>query len=307
MSSADSKIALVIVWFGPLPFWISAFLLSCRYNPKVEWLIFSDAPRPSGLPDNVKFLPMDLKMFNCRASEALGFNVQVTSAFAYKMCDLKIMYGRIFAPELQEFGFWGCCDMDIAWGDIRRFITDDILANYDVITSRIGRISGHFCLFRNHSEWTNLFRRIPDIAARVADSGTYRRIDEDGLSELLQGYGRSWLRRFWATRIRKLPLPRVYWERVLTTSGKHLRLMLADPTLSLRWRQGRTYGVHGEEMMYLHFHTIHKGMKGIDFDLGDPPREIAISPAGLFAVRTEENAGPENRVVGAVVGTQENR
>jgi hypothetical protein len=78
----------------------------------------------------------------------------------------------------------------------------------------------------------------------------------------------------------------------MTTSGKHQRQMLANPSLSMRWRDGRTYGVHGEEMMYLHFHSIRKGMKGIDFGYGDAPREFAVSPAGIFAVGvkdTDEN------------------
>ena len=283
----DSKIALVIVWFGPLPFWMPAFLLTCRRNPSVDWLVFSDQPVPAGVPPNVNFLPLDMESFNRRATAALGFEIRLQPAYAYKMCDLKIMYGRIFEPELRGYDFWGCCDMDVVWGDVRRFLTPELLENYDVITSRIGRISGHFCLFRNRPEWTDLFRRIPDVAARAGKGMKYCRIDEDGLTDLLQGYRASSWRRFWTRRVRKWPLPRVWWDRVWTTSGKHQRQMLADPSLCLRWRDGRAYGAGGEEMMYLHFHSVRKSMQGIDFGVDDPPREFTISPAGIIAGKTE--------------------
>jgi len=281
MKSRDSSLVLVIVWFGPLPFWMPAFLLSCRHNPGVEWRIFSDVIPPSNLPENVKFLSMDMETFNRRATDALGFRVHVTPAYAYKMCDLKIMYGRIFEKELRGFDFWGCCDMDIVWGNIRSFITPEVLENYDVITSRVGRISGHFCLFRNQSKWLELFRWIPDVKELVEQSDQCMRIDENLLTELLQRWTSGWVRRVWARYVQHLPVPRIYWGRELTTRGRQQRLMLDDSTLSLRWRNGRTYNVHGEEIMYLHFHEIRKGMKGIDFGYGDSPEEFTVSPVGL--------------------------
>lgn len=298
MSGEEPTIALVIVWFGPLPFWMPAFLLSCRHNPSVDWLIFCDQPAPAGVPGNVKFIPLDMDGFNRRATDALGFPIRLTPVFAYKMCDLKIMYGRIFEPELRGRDFWGCCDMDVVWGAVRSFLTPELLAGHDVITSRMERISGHFCLFRNRPEWADLFRRIPDVEERAGDSGKYRRIDEDGLTDLLQGYQNSRWRRFWTRRVRKWPLPRVWWNRVWTTSGKHQRQMLADPALCLRWRAGRTYGVGGEELLYLHFHSIRKGMPGIDFGAGDPPREFTVSPAGFRAVRAEGTDGNVSKTQG---------
>jgi hypothetical protein len=281
--NAGRRIALVNVWFGPLPFYMPAFLLTCRWNPEVDWLIFSDAPPPPNLPDNVRFLPLDMETLNRRSSEALGCAVRLTPSFAYKMCDLKLMYGLIFQQELQGYDFWGCCDMDIVWGSIKAFVTTSVLEGHDVITSRVGRISGHFCLFRNRPEWATLFRRVPNVAGRLAESDRYTGIDENGLTDVLQGYQSSRFRRFWTSRVRGLPLPRVYWERVLTSSGKHQRQMLADPSLRMRWREGRTFGAHGEEMMYLHFHDVRKYMKGIDFGYGDAPREFTVSPAGIFS------------------------
>ena len=296
MSAPIPSIGLVIVWFGPWPFWMRAFLLSCRCNPTVDWLIFSDADPPADMPENVKILSLGMETFNRRATQALGFGVKIQPNFAYKMCDLKIMYGRVFAEELGKYDFWGCCDMDIVWGDLRRFLTPERLASYDVITSRPGRIAGHFCLFRNRPEWSDLFRRIPDVAARAGDSEHIRRIDEDGLTDLLQGYRRGLVRRLWTALVRRRPVPRVYWEREWTTRGRHQREMLADAALAMRWRDGRTFGVHGEEMMYLHFHAIRKEMRGLEWPAVGEPREIEITPRGL-AARVAENTSD------SVVGT----
>ncbi|MEO1131626.1 MAG: DUF6625 family protein, partial [Cyanobacteria bacterium J06639_1] len=40
------KIALIVVWFGQWPIWFPAFLRSCELNPSVDWLIFTDCPKP---------------------------------------------------------------------------------------------------------------------------------------------------------------------------------------------------------------------------------------------------------------------
>jgi len=283
MNGATPRMALVIVWFGPWPFWMPAFLLSCRWNPDVDWLIFGDSPAPSGgVPPNVRFMGLAMDAFNHRATAAVGFKVRLDPSYAYKLCDLKIMYGRIFAAELRDYDFWGCCDMDVVWGRIGDFMTPALLRQYDVLTSRVGRISGHFCLFRNRPEWAALYNRISGVQVRVADHRQYRRIDEGGLTDLLRGYQQSGLRRAWARYISRHAIPRVFWDRVLTTSGKHQRQMNADPSLRLCWREGRTYGVDGEELMYLHFHAVRKQMKGIDFDWRVAPAAFSITPPGFF-------------------------
>ncbi|MCO6401124.1 MAG: glycosyltransferase [Verrucomicrobia bacterium] len=281
------KLALVNVWFGALPFWTPALFRTCGHNPEVDWLIVTDQPRPSYAPENVRFIPMTLERYNARASEVLGYRVNVQPTFLYKLCDLKVMIGRILEAELRGYDFWGSCDLDVLWGNVRGFVTDELLAEHDVITSRPNRISGHFALFRNRPEWSDLFRRIPDVQRRIEDSLTYRRVDEDGLSAVLQWYRHRVLGR-WVTRwIRRLPLPRVWWERVWTTSGKHQRLMLEDESLQMKWVEGRAYGVDGQEMMYLHFHSIRKQMQGTDVGASDRPRAISVSPAGIYMSKLE--------------------
>lgn len=79
-----------------------------------------------------------------------------------KFCDLKPAYADIFRDEVELYDYWGFCDMDIIWGDIRSYMTDDILNNYDIISSRKNAISGHFNLFRNTPQINQLYKKLPD-------------------------------------------------------------------------------------------------------------------------------------------------
>jgi hypothetical protein len=282
MFMQESSIALINVWLGPLPVWMPAFLLSCRHNPDVEWIVFSEAAPPPNLPPNVRFTPMSIDTLNRRCTAALGFDVRIHPETAYKVVDLRPMSGLIFEKELHAFDFWGHCDLDVVWGDIRAFMSPDIMTRHDIITSRRGRISGHFCLFRNRPEWSTLFREIPDLQRLVQDT-KHRNIDEKHLTELLKRYPSNRLVRFlrgWATGRAQ---PRVYWQANLTTNGAHQRLLLANPALGLRWCDGKAYDSTGKEMMYLHFHKMKQAMRTIDFSFEDAPREFKINSRGIFA------------------------
>jgi len=72
------------------------------------------------------------------------FDFRICIPQPYKLCDFKVAYGEIFSALLSGYEFWGHCDNDLIFGDIRSFITEDILDRYDRILSR-----GHFTLYRN--------------------------------------------------------------------------------------------------------------------------------------------------------------
>lgn len=76
----------------------------------------------------------------------------------YKLCDLRPAYGEMFQDYLKDYDFWGHCDMDLVFGDIRNFITEEILIKYD----RVG-INGPFTLYRNTKEVNSCYWQIGDI------------------------------------------------------------------------------------------------------------------------------------------------
>lgn len=71
---------------------------------------------------------------------------------AYKLCDYRIAYGLFFEEELRGYDFWGYCDIDLVFGQIRHFLTDELLASYDRFYN-----GGLFCLYRNNEKMRHAF------------------------------------------------------------------------------------------------------------------------------------------------------
>lgn len=74
----------------------------------------------------------------------------------------KPAYGFVFSDLLKKYDFWGHGDIDVVYGNIRNFMTKEILENHDVISSRHDYITGSFCLFRNHKKINTLFMESKD-------------------------------------------------------------------------------------------------------------------------------------------------
>lgn len=251
------KIALVVTYFGKLPFWFPAFQLSCRHNSEIQWIIFSDTPQPLGCPENLTFIYFSINDFCDLASRKLGITIELSKDFLYKICDFKPAFGKIYEDFLSDYDLWGHCDLDIIWGEIKKHITPDLLDSYDIITSRIGRISGHFCLYRNTDKINKIFLEMPWTISLLQKKRTYERLDEEYFTNYLHWLITPPL----LSRIKQVftgrPfLPKIYWEKVLTTSGKHQRALLNNETSCFRWKNRKVYHTDGTELMYLHFHVL---------------------------------------------------
>lgn len=156
------SIHLLIPYFGKLPNWFPLFLKSCGANPTIQFNLFGDdAAFDHLLPRNFKRHPMNLAQFNLASSQAIGSHVKITST--RKVCDFKPMLGLIFQQHLENADFWGYCDIDLIFGNIRQFVTTQFLNEYDVISSGDGFLAGHFSIFRNSEKTRLLFERSKDI------------------------------------------------------------------------------------------------------------------------------------------------
>src|ERR1700733_7487852 len=157
----NKSIALIICYFGKLPWYFDYFVHSCVYNPTVDFFIITDdTPKTKLLPDNVKLVRKTLDEVSLLATEKLGFTVKIASG--YKLCDFKPAYGHIFSGLVKEYDFWGHCDIDIIFGDIREFITDELLENYDLVSVRHDWLSGCFLLYKNDDKMNTLFLHSKD-------------------------------------------------------------------------------------------------------------------------------------------------
>lgn len=145
------SICLVVPYFGKLPNNFQIWLNSCKYNPTINWIVFTDDKTNFEYPPNVKVTYTTIDEIRKRTQ--LLYNFQIVLNTPYKLCDYKVAYGEIFRKELNMYDFWGYCDVDLIFGDIRYFITENILNTYDKILSR-----GHFTLYRNSLENNSIYR-----------------------------------------------------------------------------------------------------------------------------------------------------
>lgn len=175
------SICFVIPYFGRWPFWMPLFLESCRCNPDIDWLLFSDCGEPSNLPANVRIESIDYASYCALVSERLGI------AFApenpYKLCDLKPALGFIHQEQLQGYDFWAFGDLDLIYGQLREYFTAQRLARFDLLSTHARRVSGHLCLLRNNENMRNLFMRMPRWQERLSDQ-VHHALDEGAFSRL---------------------------------------------------------------------------------------------------------------------------
>jgi len=156
-----NRIIFLIAFIGKYPWYFPYFLHSCRYNPTIDFLIFTDNNKPNlAFPDNVRIMPYSIEQFKVDAAKALGFEVAVESG--YKLCDFKPAFGTIFSDYLTDYEFWGYCDVDVIFGNIRLFMTDKLLEEYDIISARHDYLTGCFALYRNRPFFLELFKQSKD-------------------------------------------------------------------------------------------------------------------------------------------------
>ena len=279
----SSKILLLCVYFGPFPSWFPTFLISCRYNPKVEWLVISDNDAPPHAPDNVKFRKTNLDAFNRLVSQKLELDVRFTSENLYKLVDLKTALGKVFEEDTEGYDFWGHCDLDIIWGNIEGFIEPALLERFDIVTSRPGKISGHFCIYKNIPELRTLYACIPNFAEMIQNQ-TCCRITEPHFTAYLEKQRKAArFRRLtdWFTKTSTFS-PTVFWDVMWSTPGREQKLVGDSWDQGLLWKQGRAFTIGGKEVMYLHFHELKKNISQCRVDYPDTPQEIAVTTSQIL-------------------------
>lgn len=151
MASKYRKV-LIIPYFGQFPNYFNLWLNSCSYNKDYNFYIYTDI-NTIGLahPDNVRFIDCTLDKIREKASRIIGFDVALERP--YKLCDYRPCYGAIFYDDIKDFDFWGYCDIDLIFGDISRFLPDEVFDSYDKILT-----CGHFTLLRNTPYINKIFK-----------------------------------------------------------------------------------------------------------------------------------------------------
>lgn len=239
------SVLLILPYFGKWPIWFEAHLKSIEGNPTINWLIPTDCEIPEEYPDNVKFVSYSFEEINDKFNQRLGFDVALNYR---KFCDLKPTYGHVFEDELNDYDFWGFCDMDIIWGNIRKYMTDDVLENYDIISSRKKAISGHFNLFKNTSENKFIYKQVVSHQ-ELLSTADLTRFDENLLTDTIDNNGYK-----------------VLWDSILCNFEKRGDSHQEYHINKWLWENGAVYDVQQKgirkEVMYLHFINWKRTLKG---------------------------------------------
>lgn len=144
-------ICLIICWYGELPYYYKLWERSCSYNKDIDFIIFTDQDYKSDY-SNIIFHKKNLSDINKLLKEKLGDFAFIEKP--YKFCDYRPAYGIIFEDYIKQYDYWGHCDMDQIFGDIKKFINKDIL---DKNIEKINQ-NGHFTLYKNNYKINNLFK-----------------------------------------------------------------------------------------------------------------------------------------------------
>ena len=263
------RIALVLVYFGEWPIWFPAFLSSCKHNREIDWLIFTDCDIPDLPVENINFIPFSMPEFRELATRKLGF--PVTHETPYKLCDFKPSFGLIFEDFLTGYDFWGHCDLDVIWGDIREFITDDILISYDIISARKEKMCGHFSLYRNTQPINKMFMLFRNYK-EILTHGETVSFDEVFMSIVVE-------------EVMKQGLIRVYWPRWVLDD--EFATVLRRCTTGWHWEHGKLFNMNDkrQEIMYLHFSEWKQSLRNINFSDSDSPDSFEISNIGIISAQ----------------------
>jgi hypothetical protein len=260
-------ICFVVVYFGKWPIWFPAFLRSCKNNPTINWMFFTDCGSPAHHPPNVVFYDKTLSEMRELIRKKIG--KEATLEDAYKVCDYKPTFGMLFDEYLQDFDFWGHCDIDIIFGDIRKYTTQDILDKYDIFSTRKGMISGHFSLFRNILRINQLFTQSSEFV-EVTRQVACLAFDEEGMTRLIAPLALAGsIRVYWPKFLQNYAYPKTDTPSKLP---RYINKYL--------WKDGKLFDCTGEsaaEILYLHFMTWKKTLTGCEFSYKADPENFYIS------------------------------
>lgn len=276
-AALNNRILLFAPYFGPLPDHFPLWLKSCEYNSSIDWLLLVDNPPNISLPRNVRLIETKFQDFCGMISNKLEFPAAIHNA--YKLCDFKPTYGFIFEEFLEDYSYWGHCDIDLIFGDIRKFITDEILHTHEKIL-----FCGHLTIYRNTPSINRLFMFQNELInyKNVFSDPECRFFDEHGGMDVISILAqiKQYSNRIFADishKYKKLTLTEIYnhkhqvfyWE-----NGEVFREYLDDRYKSLR----------RDTFAYIHFQK--RKMK-LQEDTLDSP-SFFITPDGFQIRKTSE-------------------
>jgi len=228
-----------------------------RANPSIDWILFTDCEPLARIPPNVTVRRMSFDEY--RGTIERRLRIGFSRPTPHKLCDVRPALGVVYREDIEEYDYFGWCDLDVIFGDLRRFLDDRVLT-MDVVSTHADRVSGHFCLLRNTSRMRGAFR-LCRAWRELFEAGEYQGFDELAFARALR-----WPRRPWTARslveLQHCWPRRLYFVEQYSTVDSKSRAWhdgKADYPGEWRWERGHlTNDRDGpREFMYLHFMLWH--------------------------------------------------
>ncbi len=313
----NCKIALIIPYFGKWPEWIELYLYSCSKNEFIDWYFFTDCEKVDVIYKNLHFIYLSFEEYCYNVSKKLGIDFKPMSA--YKLCDLKPFYGYIHQDILKGYDFWGFADVDVIWGNIKDFYSDNLLSKYDVFSTHNDRLSGHLCILRNNLKYTNLCFRIQNWQTKLESEQNFA-LDEGDLSriifpqsKIIGKFYRQIMMKFlgwklaWETYYTFFPFIHAVFQfkkRKLYFREQHTTPILSSDGTLYKYEAENWFYENGKitndrtkkEYIYLHFMIYKKNNFRADYfwkddfyhlKTSDFTKKILINKQGLYAIETK--------------------
>lgn len=268
-----TSIALLMPYFGVWPKWAELFFDSCVNNKDIDFYFFTDCGTPQSVmeKENIHVKEMSFNDYCNIVSKKLDINFHPVTP--YKLCDLKPYYGIIHQDIIKRYDFWGFGDIDLVWGDIRYFYTEQLLEKHDILSTHNDRLSGHLTLVRNTSYYNNLPLKLSKWKDLLT-SPNNQAIDEIYLTLMIY----PWAKLLW--KVHKHIFLRFHfrdeWNAYNHFCNKANRILLdifeynttpwndGDmPQKEWLYKNGHVYDTKTkEELIYLHFLAMKKQWNG---------------------------------------------
>ncbi len=276
------NIVFICPYFGKFPnMQMNLWLESCKKNPNIDWLIFTDDITEYQYPKNVIVKYMNLKDFKNIIQKKISFKIALD--FPYKLCDYKPVYGYALSEYISEYMYWGYCDItDCMFGELEKFLLSFMQKGY----GKIGFL-GHMTLYKNTSENNELFKDVNMFGKNLTEILGYNKhiaFDENnnfGINKIFERKEISFKRideiyvdistRFYSFRVSK-------WDKKFEHNGFDKKRFVIE------WDNGRLFKyylndnkIKKEEIGYVHYQKRKMNIK-FNMDEFETTKKYIIVP-----------------------------
>lgn len=295
------SICLITIWMGPLPDYFDIWLKSTVNNNTVDFYVITDQKNDRyQLRENVHWINQSFDEVRDRFQELFDFKINLKQA--YKLCDYKPVYAKAWKEITEQYDFVGYCDVDIVLGDVREFLTDDVLDEHERIFD-----GGHFNLMKNNDKMLNLYLLSAD---KKNHSYSYRDVYRTGYAcyfdEFLGMSNLCW--KYCRVLRDQMDEKMVFdftWKKWMFTS------FVSKKSYYCRWNDGHLFrylcnkdgsickDAEPEEIMYMHFQkrNMHVNIEALQSkEFWIVPNEFLVDESKRIVYSIEEQMKYEQEI-----------